>query len=298
MSLPFRWSMADLSCRLHARSGGRHHTRGLCPECVPGRVPNRPRGLLQWREAVYALAMAQTEAGVVSGVATTRVASRTVLARTRVRVGFAVFTTTSVACAVATALDLRAGVPVRPFVYIVVFEAIATMGLLLTSRLPRHRISWVLALAGLWWGSGALSNAYAAEGLVGDPGSLPWGLAAAWYDNWAWLPGIALLLGALLVLMPDGQLPSRRSWPISVAVIAGTVLTSLGVWTDTHFEVAGKAVDNPLALDTPSIFVAFLAGIVLVVAGLASALVAFVLRYRRSEGDAKQQLRWVLVSFA
>src|SRR2546421_5907140 len=113
MSLPFRWSVADLSCRLHARSGGRHHTRGLCPECVPGRVPNRPRGLLQWREAVYALAMAQTEAGVVSGVATARVASRTVLARRRVRGGFAVFAPPSVARAGATAPPLRGGASLR-----------------------------------------------------------------------------------------------------------------------------------------------------------------------------------------
>jgi signal transduction histidine kinase len=172
------------------------------------------------------------------------------------------------------------------------------MGLLLTTRLPRHRISWVLALAGLWWGVGVFSSAYAVEALVGDPGSLPWGIASAWLDSWMWLPGIALFLCALLVLMPDGRLSSRRSWPVPAAVVAGTTLATLLPATDARFDVAGTQIANPLASDSPLIELAGIAGGLLAVAGLVAALVNFVLRYRRSEGDAKQQLRWVVISFA
>jgi hypothetical protein len=42
--------------------------------------------------------------------------------------------------------------------------------------------------------------------------------------------------------------------------------------------------------------VAGAAGVVLVIAGLAASLAALLVRYGRSEGDARQQLRWVAVS--
>src|SRR5262245_9378584 len=191
--------------------------------------------------------MTQTEAGVVGGIAATSPARHAELGRARARVGFLVFAATVVACVLATALDLVAAAPPRHVVYVGVVVAIASMGLLLTTRLPRHRISWVLSLAGLWWGVGVLSSAYAAEALVGDPGSLPWGIVAASFDNWAWVPGIAFLLCALLVLMPDGHLLSRRWWPVPVAVIVGTALVSVAVGTDTPFDVAGRPIENPLA---------------------------------------------------
>jgi hypothetical protein len=38
-------------------------------------------------------------------------------------------------------------------------------------------------------------------------------------------------------------------------------------------------------------------GVILVVVGLIASLVAFIARYRRSAGDARQGLRWVAVSF-
>ena len=37
-------------------------------------------------------------------------------------------------------------------------------------------------------------------------------------------------------------------------------------------------------------------GVILVIGGLGASLVAFVMRYRRSDGDERQQLRWVGVS--
>jgi hypothetical protein len=75
-----------------------------------------------------------------------------------------------------------------------------------------------LRYAALWWGISGLANAHAVEAPVEDPGSLPAGVAAAWFDGWAWLPCLALFLCALLVLMPDGRLASRRWWPAPASV--------------------------------------------------------------------------------
>jgi signal transduction histidine kinase len=210
------------------------------------------------------------------------------------RVGWVVFAATTLSCVLAVALDLHEGRGSRPFVFIAVAEALAALGLMLTTRMPQHPISWVIAAGGLWWGVSLLVSAYAVEALVTDPGSLRGGIAAAVFDSWAWLPGLALFLSVLLVLMPNGRLASRRWWPVPASVTAGTVMFAVVSSTDASFTLAGTKVANPLAARGPVIDVLATAGVVLVLGGLAGSLVAFVVRYRRSEeGVETQQLRWV-----
>jgi hypothetical protein len=215
----------------------------------------------------------------------------------RRRTGWIVFALSSVACMTALALDLHTGT-YRTLAYVGVAEALALMGIVLTTRIPEHRISWVLAISALGWAISNLAFAYAVEALVTDPGKLPGGLAAAWFDNWAWLPGLALPLAAMLLLMPDGRLASRRWWPVPVCVIAGTALGVVGVSSSRTFDLAGTAVANPLAADTFAVAAAGVVGAVLVIGGLVASLVAFAVRYRRSEGDGRQQLRWVGLSLS
>ena len=216
--------------------------------------------------------------------------------RGRVKLGWSLYALTSVAGVAALTLELHAG-NYTTLVYIGVNEALALIAVLLTTRRPEHPISWVLAISAFAWAIGPLAHAYAVEALVADPGALPGGLAAAWLDNWAWLPALALPLSALLLLMPDGHLASRRWWPIPAAVAAGTVLASVAVSASPTFDLgADKPIENPLALDTPAIIVAGVVGVILVIGGLGASLVAFVVRYRSSDGDERQQLRWVGVS--
>ena len=216
--------------------------------------------------------------------------------RRRVWLGRGVFALTSTAVVAALALDVQSG-SYKNLVYLGVNVVLALIGLLLTTRRPEHPISWVLAITALWGSIGGLVYAYAIEALVADPGSLPGGLAAAWIDNWWWLPGLALPLSALLLLMPDGHLASRRWWPVPAAVAAGTVLASVAVSASPTFELGtAEPIENPLALDIPAVIAAGVVGVILVIGGLGASLVAFVMRYRRSDGDERQQLRWVGVS--
>jgi signal transduction histidine kinase len=209
------------------------------------------------------------------------------------RVGWAVFAATTVSCVLAVALDLHDGRGSRPYVFIAVAEVLGALGLLLTSRMPHHRISWVIAAGGLWWGVSLLVSAYAVEALVTDPGSLPGGIAAAVFDSWAWLPGLALFLSLLLVLMPDGRLASRRWWPVPASVAVGTVVFAVVSSTDASFTLAGTKVANPLATQGLVTDVLATVGVTLVLVGLAGSVAAFLVRYRRSEGIENQQLRWV-----
>src|SRR5262249_20060646 len=153
--------------------------------------------------------------------------------------------------------------------------ALAVVGVVLTRRMPRHRISWVMASGGLWWALGALSYAYAVEALVTSPGSLPGGVAAASIDSWAWLPGVVLFPCGLLVLMPDGHLARRRWWPVPAAAAAGCVLLAAKISTSSRFDLGSSKVSNPLETDAGVLSAAAFAGFLLVAAGLAGSLAAF-----------------------
>lgn len=215
----------------------------------------------------------------------------------RVKLGWAVFALTCVILVVAVALDVATGT-YKPFPYLAVNLGLALIGVVLTTRMPEHRISWVLVIMAVWGTVGGLCYAYAVEALVADPGSLPGGLVAAWFDNWWWLPGLAVPLSALLLLMPDGHLASRRWWPIPAAVAVGTVLGSVAVSTSPTFDLGtATPIENPLARagGTP-IVVLGIVGVILVIGGLVASLAAFFVRYRRSDGDERQQLRWVGIS--
>jgi signal transduction histidine kinase len=237
--------------------------------------------------------MADGEAGVMEGLAMAGAVSTARPRRRRVTLGRGVFALTSTAVVAALALDVQSG-SYENLLYLGVNVVLALIGLLLTTRRPEHPISWVLAITAVWGSLGGLVYAYAIEALVADPGSLPGGLAAAWFDNWWWLPGLALPLSALLLLMPDGHLASRRWWPVPAAVVAGTVLGSVAVSVSPTFELgAAEPIENPLALDIPAAIAAGVVGVILVIGGLGASLVAFVMRYRRSDGDERQQLRWV-----
>lgn len=213
----------------------------------------------------------------------------------RVRLGWAVLGCTSLLGAVALGLDLDAG-SYGTLLYVCVTEVVALLGALLTSRQPTHRVSWVIAIAALWWSIGNLSFAYAVEALVNRPGSLPGGLVAGWVDSWAWLPGFALFLSALVVLMPDGRLPSSRWRLAPAAVLAGTVLGSLWVSAAPEFELAGTRSANPLSFDGTGVAAAGAIGVVLVVAGLVASLAEFIVRFQRSGVEERQQLRWVVLA--
>ena len=206
------------------------------------------------------------------------------------------FATTAVFCATAGVLDVRAGKDAT-LVYVGTAEVLALIGLLLTERRPENRISWVFAVSALASAAGNLSSAYAVTALVDERGSLPGGVAAAWIDNWAWVPTLVLPLCALLLLVPDGRLPSARWRPAVVAVILGTVLGAFAVSVSPTFDLGTAApIDNPLAFDSWSVAIVGVAGVMLVLAGVVASFLAFATRLRHSTGDERQQLRWVGLS--
>jgi hypothetical protein len=174
------------------------------------------------------------------------------------------------------------------------FSVFPVVGALIASKRPRNPIGWICLADGLLWALIILSEDYSAYGLA-IPGSVPFPVTInALLYAWLWVPAVGLLGVYLLLLFPDGRLPSRRWRPLAWLSGAVIVLVSLvTLLTPGPLEGLGGA-RNPFGLEGHP-WVAAVGWIILPllpVFMLASAM-SLVLRYRRSGGEVRQQIKWI-----
>ena len=177
--------------------------------------------------------------------------------------------------------------------FIVVFFGYGLVGALIASRVPGNRIGALLLYVS---GLSALSF------VAGEGGNLRMddGHHAA-FEGWlllvgetGWLFGLLPALLLLLQLFPDGRpMAGRWRWLTwgTVVLVAFFLLGALG---SRQLGEAPRVADNP-------VFVPVLApmervfelGFFTFLGLMALSVVALVVRYRRSEGAARQQIRWM-----
>ena len=176
----------------------------------------------------------------------------------------------------------------------VLFLAFPIVGALVASRRPRNPIGWILLADGLLWMALALTDAYFVYG-VASPGSVPYPVVVGTISNqWLWLPTVGLLGIYLLLLFPDGKFLSRRwrllAWVAGAAIFAFSVAEGLA---PGPLENQG-GVQNPFGLEgLPWLQVAGIVSALLVPLCILASAVSLVLRYRRSGGEVRQQIKWV-----
>ena len=185
---------------------------------------------------------------------------------------------------------------------LVLAPVFGAVGFVVAWRRPDNRLGWLLLGAvGFLVLSGA-AGSYAVLDYRLHHGSLPLGWVAVLLQP-GWAPAIALF-GLTVLLFPDGRLPSRRwRWALwaylAVAAlwIAGTVVIS--VWAIAGHHVQVDSGGNLLAIDHPTGWAAWWGTVqglffpLLGVCWLAS-LAGQVLSYRRSSGERREQLKWLI----
>jgi hypothetical protein len=185
-------------------------------------------------------------------------------------------------------------VTVSETVGFVLFLAFPIVGALVASRRPRNPIGWILLVDGLLWMVLAFTDAYFVYG-VASPGSVPYPVAVGTISNqWLWMPTVGLLGIYLLLLFPDGKFLSRRwrllAWVAGAAILAFSVAEGL---VPGPLENQG-GVQNPFGLEgLPWLQVAGIVSALLVPFCILASAVSLVLRYRRSGGEVRQQIKWV-----
>jgi len=129
---------------------------------------------------------------------------------------------------------------------------------------------------------------------VASPGSVPYPVAVGSFAEWLG-PTAALLFGTfLLLLFPDGRLPSSRwrpvAWLCGLVIASSIILTTLapGPLSDL------KNVRNPFGLEAYP-WVANLSGAVGLLLPLLMlvSLSSLILRYVRSGEEVREQIKWL-----
>jgi signal transduction histidine kinase len=172
-----------------------------------------------------------------------------------------------------------------------------TIGVLVARRRPDNRIGWLFLAIGVVESIVAASTHYAIVG-IGRGAALPGATWAGWLGYWLSslvVPSGLFLL--LLLLFPDGRFLSPRwRWLGWAGVVFSLTFALTEILLLERVEVAvGIEFDNPtnvIASALPKNI--WIVGVVILLAGVMSVA----LRYRRSTGEQRQQLRWFLFAVA
>src|SRR5829696_5421593 len=171
---------------------------------------------------------------------------------------------------------------------LVSFLAFPIVGALIASRHPTNPVGWICLVVGLFWTFIFLGDSI--------PGTGPYPVTTDALTQATWIPPIGLLGIYLILLFPDGKLPSRRWRPLAWLSGVVMVLASLGITFAPGPLEGHPGVRNPIGLEAlghPWVATAvFIVLLLLPLCMLASAL-SLVLRYRRSGGEERVQIKWI-----
>ena len=171
----------------------------------------------------------------------------------------------------------------------------AVVGALIVQRHPAHRIGWLLCAgqAGSAFGLAVQSVAFGVLGgsLALDPRI---GHLAAWLSRFFGGSYALLLLGCLLLLVPDGRLPSRRWRWVLVLLLGGYIAAGAGLLFVPPSEVTADGFTSA----DPVVAALVVGGSIAIIVGVVGAAAALVVRLRRSRSVQRQQLRWIATAAA
>jgi hypothetical protein len=172
------------------------------------------------------------------------------------------------------------------------FASFLVVGALIVGHRPENAVGWIFAAIALLAVAGALAEEYAtfasAQRLAG-------GVLAAWFASWAWYPTVALVLLFTPLLFPDGRPPSPRWRPVAWLAGATTAAFVVLAAVQPTLELGAGRVANPIGVaavgnpedNVPGLVLLDLIGVLVV-----AAVVSLVVRFRRSRGDERLQLKW------
>ena len=177
----------------------------------------------------------------------------------------------------------------------IAFMGMGIVGALSLSRAPDNRIGWLLLWVAITVGAAFTTGEASIYAAVhGEHTLASW---LAWPGNTLWTLGLFPLLILLPLVFPDGRLPSSRwRWLAWAGVgISFLAFVTIGFGTAT-FDVGDVGLPFTVAnpLHVPGLELASLGNVIwpLLLCLFAAAGVSMVIRFRRSSGVERQQLKW------
>ncbi len=173
----------------------------------------------------------------------------------------------------------------------------STVGGIVAARRPANPVGWIFLGSALSAALILASACYAEAGLEAAT-PLPGTEAAAFVSEAFALPTVALI-GLVTLLYPDGRPPSPR-WRLAGWIAAAAVLTgALGAFAPGPIAETDPPVENPLGVEGPvgEVMTGLqqLAGLLLLLSLVLGAL-SMLVRFRRSRGEERLQLKWFVLT--
>src|SRR5215207_3088279 len=169
----------------------------------------------------------------------------------------------------------------------------SVVGAIIASRHPRNTIGWLFCSVGVTIGLNSFAGDYAEFWLASGFGTSSLGETAAWFSSWLWILLVYVPTSFLLLLFPDGRLPSPRWRPVAWGVALGTAGGVVG-----NALAAGPLVDfpqiaNPYSVDGSVVGMVGVAGSIVAAGSMVASAVSLIVRLRRVGSVERQQIKWL-----
>lgn len=177
-----------------------------------------------------------------------------------------------------------------------VTAAYALVGVPVAARHTKNPIGWIFLAVSAIFALNILGSAYGdILAAMENSGVLPSSGFAEWMDIWFWLPAIILPTVYVFLLFPDGRLLSPRWRIVSWSAALGLVLTSLALALHPGPLESWATGPNPYGVAGAEELLEGLLNIggTLLGVGFIGGVAAFFLRYRRSQGIERKQMKWL-----
>ena len=172
------------------------------------------------------------------------------------------------------------------------------VGWVILRRDPSNRLGWIYLAIGFWQALNMFASGYSTLAYWVAAGNLPLASELSWVAVWAWVPGFTLFSTLGILLFPTGRLPSRRWWPVVALAAVAFVLLLVPVVTLWPYRGLPLELQNALNQPPPADPVIVVAntiqavGQVVLLAAMIGSVGGLAIRFRRSTGVERQQLKW------
>jgi MFS family permease len=195
------------------------------------------------------------------------------------------------------ALMTRSSVPERPYYGLVTLSVLAlafsVVGAIIASRQPRNAIGWIFGGVGVTIGFSSFGGNYAEFWLASGFGMGALGETAAWFASWSWTILVYLPTSFLLLLFPDGRLPSPRWRPVAWCAVLGLIGFLAGYTLEPGPLEDFPQITNPYGVDSLILEAVAIAGAILASASMVASAVSLMVRMRRAGRVERQQIKWL-----
>jgi hypothetical protein len=192
---------------------------------------------------------------------------------------------------VVVGLVLTIGISGRP-ANAVIDIAYTVLAVLIISRQPRNTVGWLFLMVGFFSALGTLGSGLSALESFNNSD------LGLWFGSFLWIPVFLVPITLVLQFFPDGRLPSRRWWPVTVAALLGMAGIAMSIafhpWPWEEADILETS--NPFAIAGSEQFFEslFSISVIFLGIGLLGSLVAVVVRFLRSRGIERTQMKWLV----